>query len=161
MPSFDIVCEIDMQEVSNAFNQTVKEITTRYDFKNSKASIELHDGVFTIIGDDEHKVETVAEILRGKMVRRKLDPKALEYGTMQDASGGLKRQVVTIKQGVDKELAKRIVKMIKQEKMKVQAAIQGDQVRVTGKKRDDLQAVISMVRAMECDRPLQCTNFRD
>ncbi len=161
MPSFDIVCEIDMQEVSNAFNQTVKEITTRYDFKNSKASIELNDGVFTIIGDDEHKVETVAEILRGKMVRRKLDPKALEYGTMQDASGGLKRQVVTIKQGVDKELAKRIVKMIKQEKMKVQAAIQGDQVRVTGKKRDDLQAVISMVRAMECDRPLTCTNFRD
>ncbi len=114
MPSFDIVCEIDMQEVQNACNQTQKEITTRYDFKHSKSSIELSDGAFTIIGDDEHKVETVAEILRGKMVRRKLDPKSLEYGAMQDASGGLKRQVVTIKQGVDKELAKKIVKRIKQ-----------------------------------------------
>jgi len=161
MPSFDIVCETDMQEVSNAFNQTHKEITTRYDFKNSKSTIELNDAVFTIVGDDEHKVETVAEILRGKMVRRKLEPKTLEYGTMQDASGGLKRQVVTIKQGIDKELAKRIVKLVKQEKMKVQAAIQGEQVRITGKKRDDLQAVITMVRAMECDRPLQCINFRD
>jgi len=161
MPSFDIVCEIDMQEVNNAFNQTNKEITTRYDFKNSKSSIALNDGVFTIIGDDEHKVETVAEILRGKMVRRKLEPKALEYGSLEDASGGLKRQVVIIKQGVDKELAKRIVKQIKQEKMKVQAAIQGEQVRVTGKKRDDLQAVIAMVRGMNCDRPLQCINFRD
>ncbi|MDQ6965018.1 MAG: YajQ family cyclic di-GMP-binding protein [Mariprofundales bacterium] len=161
MPSFDIVCETDMQEVSNACNQTHKEITTRYDFKNSSASITLNDGIFTIIGDDEHKVESVTEILRGKMVRRKLDPKLLEYGALEDASGGLKRQIITIKQGVERELAKRIVKQVKQEKMRVQAAIQGDQVRISGKKRDDLQAVIAMIRTMECDRPLQCINFRD
>jgi len=161
MPSFDIVCEIDMQEMDNAVNQVKKEITTRYDFKHSKASIELADGVIKLIGDDVNNLNTVCEILRAKMVRRKLDAKSLEYGDSESASGDTKRQVLTIKQGIDKELAKKIVKLIKQEKMKVQAAIQGEQVRVTGKKRDDLQAAMALVRQMEADRPLHFTNFRD
>ncbi|MDQ6950994.1 MAG: YajQ family cyclic di-GMP-binding protein [Mariprofundales bacterium] len=161
MPSFDIVCEIDLQEMRNAVNQVQKEITTRFDFKHSQSSIELADGSVTIVGDDDHKVNTVAEILRGKMVRRKLDANSLEYGSMEDASGGLKRQAITIKQGVSQELAKKIVKHIKQEKMKVQPSIQGDQVRITGKKRDDLQNAIALVRGMDNDRPLQFINFRD
>lgn len=161
MPSFDIVSETDMQEMSNAVNQVVKEITTRYDFKHSKASIELGEHAITVVGDDINKLNTVTEILRAKLVRRNLEPSCLEYGDPQDASGGTKRQQITIKQGVSTELAKKIVKRIKDEKMKVQAAIQGDQVRVTGKKRDDLQAAMALVRGMDADRPLNFTNFRD
>lgn len=161
MPSFDIVCEIDLQEMDNAVNQVKKEITTRYDFKYSKASIELADGAVKLAGDDVNNINTVTEILRAKMVRRKLDPKSLEYGDMENASGDTKRQTVTIKQGVSQDLAKQIVKHIKQEKMKVQAAIQGDQVRVTGKKRDDLQEAMALIRGMDTDRPLSFTNFRD
>jgi len=161
MPSFDVVCETDMQEMDNAVNQVRKEITTRYDFKGSKASIELADGVITVVGDDDYKVNTITEILRSKLVRRKLDPKCLDYGTMEDASGGTKRQLITIRQGISKELAKSIVKQIKQEKLRVQASIQGEQVRVTGKKRDDLQAVMALIRGMDADRPLTFTNFRD
>lgn len=161
MPSFDIVCEVNEQEMDNAVNQVKKEIKTRYDFKHSQASIELDDGKITLVGDDANNLNTVAEILRTKMVRRKLEVNALEYGDIQAASGDTRRQVITVKQGVDKETAKKIVKQIKQEKMKVQASIQGDQVRVTGKKRDDLQAVMSLVRGMDIDRPLSFTNFRD
>ncbi len=161
MPSFDIVCDCDMQEMDNAVNQVRKEISTRYDFKHSKASIALEGGVIKLTGDDANNLNTVCEILRAKMVRRKLEPKSLEYGEPEHASGDTKRQTLTIKQGVDKELAKKIVKRIKQEKIKVQAAIQGEQVRVTGKKRDDLQAAMALVRAMDADRPLHFTNFRD
>jgi len=114
-----------------------------------------------VVGDDINKLNTVTEILRAKLVRRKLEPSCLEYNDPEDASGGCKRQQILIKQGVSTELAKAIVKNIKQEKMKVQASIQGDQVRVTGKKRDDLQAVMALVRGMDSDRPLSFTNFRD
>jgi len=161
MPSFDVVCEVDVQEMDNAVNQVKKELTTRYDFKHSKASIELKDGKITLVGDDANNLNTVAEILRAKMVRRKLEVNALEYGGIEAASGDTRRQVITVKQGVDQESAKKIVKRIKDEKMKVQAAIQGDQVRITGKKRDDLQAAMSLVRGMDVDRPLSFTNFRD
>jgi len=161
MPSFDIVCEVNEQEMDNAVNQVKKEITTRYDFKHSKASIALDDGKVTLVGDDVNNLNTVAEILRAKMVRRNLDVKSLEYGDIEHASGDTRRQVVTIKQGVDKDTAKKIVKRIKDEKMKVQAAIQGDQVRVTGKKRDDLQDAMALVRGLDADRPLSFTNFRD
>ncbi len=161
MPSFDIVCEIDLQEMDNAVNQVKKEITTRYDFKNSKASIVLEDGVVKLTGDNVNNLNTVAELLRAKMVRRKLVPTSLEYGDVENATGDTKRQSISIKQGVDQELAKKIVKLIKQEKMKVQAAIQGDQVRITGKKRDDLQEAMALVRTMDADRPLNFTNFRD
>ncbi len=161
MPSFDIVSETDMQEMSNAVNQVIKEITTRYDFNGSKASIELGDNSIAVVGDDLNKLNTVTEILRAKLVRRKLEPSCLEYDESEDASGGCKRQTIQIKQGVSTELAKKIVKEIKQEKMKVQASIQGDQVRVNGKKRDELQAVMALVKAMDTDRPLSFTNFRD
>jgi uncharacterized protein YajQ (UPF0234 family) len=161
MPSFDIVSETDMQEMSNAVNQAIKEITTRYDFKGSKASIELADNSITVIGDDINKLNTVTEILRAKLVRRKLEPSCLEYTEPEDASGDCKRQIIQIKQGVSTELAKKIVKEIKMKKMKVQASIQSDQVRVNGKKRDDLQAVMALVRSMDADRPLSFTNFRD
>jgi len=161
MPSFDIVSETDMQEMSNAVNQVIKEITTRFDFKGSRSSIELRDAGITAVGDDVNKLNTVTEILRAKLVRRKLDPSCLEYGEPEDASGGCKRQQIAIKQGVSSELAKQIVQSIKQQKMKVQASIQGDHVRVTGKKRDDLQRVMAVVRSMDADRPLSFTNFRD
>jgi len=161
MPSFDIVCEVNEQEMDNAVNQVKKEITTRYDFKHSQASIELKDGKVTLVGDDVNNLNTVAEILRAKMVRRKIEVNALEYGDIEAASGDTRRQLITVKQGVDKDSAKKIVKRIKDEKMKVQASIQGEQVRVTGKKRDDLQAVMTLVRGMDVDRPLNFTNFRD
>jgi len=161
MPSFDIVCEVNEQEMDNAVNQVKKEITTRYDFKHSKASIELQDGKITLVGDDVNNLNTVAEILRAKMVRRKLEVNALDYGDIEAASGDTRRQVITVKQGIDKDSAKKIVKHIKDEKMKVQASIQGEQVRVMGKKRDDLQAVMNLVRGMDVDRPLSFTNFRD
>ncbi len=161
MPSFDIVSEIDMQEMDNALNQVKKEITTRYDFKGSNASIELTDGNITVMGDSEARVNTITEILRAKMVKRKLDAKCLDYGDIENASGSNKRQQISIKEGVSTELAKKIVKLIKTEKLKVQAAIQGDQVRVTGKKRDDLQEVMSLMRGMDADRPLMFNNFRD
>jgi len=161
MPSFDVVCETDMQEMDNAVNQTHKEITTRYDFKGGNSSIALNDEGITIIGDDDYKLNTVTEILRAKLVRRNLDSKCLEYGEAEDASGGTKRQLITIKQGISQELAKTIVKAIKQEKMKVQAAIQGDQVRISGKKRDDLQAVMTLIKGIDTDRPLKFVNFRD
>lgn len=161
MPSFDIVCEVNEQEMDNAVNQVKKEITTRYDFKHSQASIELKDGQVTLVGDDVNNLNTVAEILRAKMVRRKLEVSALDYGDIEAASGDTRRQLITVKQGVDKDSAKKIVKRIKDEKMKVQASIQGEQVRVTGKKRDDLQAVMTLVRGMDVDRPLSFTNFRD
>ncbi|MDQ6992960.1 MAG: YajQ family cyclic di-GMP-binding protein [Mariprofundus sp.] len=161
MPSLDIVSETDMQEMTNAVNQVHKEITTRFDFKDSKASIELGSDAITVVGDDINKLNTVTEILRAKLVRRKLEPSCLDYGTVENASGDCKRQLIQIKQGVSTELAKSIVKLIKLEKMKVQASIQGDQVRITGKKRDDLQAVMALVRNIDSDRPLSFTNFRD
>ena len=161
MPSFDIVSETDMQEMTNAVNQVIKEITSRFDFKGSKSSIELAEHTITVVGDDINKLNTVTEILRAKLVRRNLEPSCLEYDEPEDASGGTKRQKIIIKQGVSTELGKKIVKKIKDEKMKVQASIQGDQVRVTGKKRDDLQAVMALVRGMDTDRPLSFTNFRD
>lgn len=161
MPSFDIISEIDMQEMDNAVNQVKKEILTRFDFKGSNASIELDDKGVLVAGDSDNRINTITEILRAKMVKRNLDAKCLEYEDMEGASGGNKRQQITIKQGVSPELAKKIVKLIKDEKMKVQASIQGDQVRVTGKKRDDLQGVMSLMRGMNADRPLMFTNFRD
>lgn len=161
MPSFDIVSEVDLQEADNAVNQARKEITTRYDFKGSKSSLERDEAVVTVISDDEYKMEQVIDVLKGKFVKRKIDPKVLDFSAVEPASGGLVRQTVTIRQGVSTELAKKIVKLIKNSKIKVQAAIQGEQVRVTGKKRDDLQKVIALVKEAGLDMPLQYINFRD
>ncbi|MBF0447177.1 MAG: YajQ family cyclic di-GMP-binding protein [Magnetococcales bacterium] len=161
MPSFDIVSEVDMQEADNAVNQAIKEITTRYDFKGSKSSVEREEAVITVISDDEYKMEQVMEVLKGKLFKRKIDPAVLDYSSLEPASGGLVRQKVTIRQGVDKDLAKKIIKIIKDSKAKVQASIQGEQVRVTGKKRDDLQQVIALMKESNLEMPLQFNNFRD
>ncbi len=161
MPSFDIVSEVDLAEADNAVQNVTREISTRYDFKGSKSTIEMKDGVITIFADDDMKLRQMHEILQGNMQKRGIEPGSLDYQKEEPAAGQSVRQQVMLKQGIDKELAKKIVKAIKGEKFKVQAAIQGDELRVTGKKRDDLQAVISFVKAMKIDQPLQYKNFRD
>ncbi len=161
MPSFDIVSEVDLQEVDNAVNQTVKETGSRYDFKGSKSRVERDGALITLVADDDYKMEQVMEILKTKMVRRKIDARSLSPGAVEPAANAMVRQVITVRQGVETELAKKIVKMIKSSKIKVQGSIQGDRVRVTGKKRDDLQAVIAEVKAAKYDLPLQLINFRD
>jgi uncharacterized protein YajQ (UPF0234 family) len=159
-PSFDIVSEIDMQEMDNAVNQAVKEMTGRFDFKNSKSSIELGEKDLTLASDDEFKLKSVIDILETKMIKRGISLKSLDFGKVEPASGGTVRQVAKLKQGLDQDSAKKIVKLIKDSKIKVQASIQGDQVRVTGKSRDDLQAVIQLLRNSDLTVDLQFTNYR-
>ena len=161
MPSFDIVSETDLQEVDNAVNSVRREVEQRYDFKGSKCSIERKDAEITIHADDEYKRDQIEQMLKGHVTRRKLDAKALDFGKAEPASGNTLRQVVKVKQGVDQDTAKKIVKEIKGTKMKVQAAIQGDSVRISGKKRDDLQEVIAFVKDIKVELPLQYINFRD
>jgi len=163
MPSFDVVCETDIQELRNAVDQARKEISTRYDFKGSRASLELDSdgGGITAIGDDDSKLKTVLEILRAKMARRNIDTKCLDYGKVEHASGGLRRRRIEIKQGIDRESAKKIVGTVKREKWKIQIAIQGDRIRVSGKKRDTLQEAIRLIGNLDLDRPVKFTNFRD
>ena len=161
MPSFDIVSETDMQEVDNALNSVSREIVQRYDFKGSKCDVTRDKQEITILADDDYKLTAVQDLIKVHMTRRKVDPSALDFKTPEKASGNALRQKVLIKQGVDTETAKTITKEIKNSKMKVQASIQGDTVRVTGKKRDDLQEAITLVRGMSVDLPLQFINFRD
>ncbi len=161
MPSFDIVSKTDLAEVDNALDGVRREIGTRFDFKGSKCTLERKDAAITIIADDEMKLRQVQELVRGYFARRKLDPKALEFADSERASGNTVRQVVTVKQGIDRELGKSIVKALKDSKLKVQPAIQGDELRITGKKRDDLQEAITLIRGLEVDRPVQFVNFRD
>jgi len=161
MPSFDIVSKTDLAEVDNALDGVRREIGTRFDFKGSKSTMERKDAAITIIADDEMKLRQVQELVRGYFVRRKLDHKALDFADSERASGNTVRQIVTVKQGIDRELAKTVVKAVKDSKLKVQAAIQGDELRITGKNRDDLQAVIALVRGLDVDRPVQFVNFRD
>ena len=159
--SFDIVSKVDKQEVSNALNQAAKEISQRYDFKGSRCSIERKENELTLLADDDLKMKQMHELLVVHFTRRKLDPGALDYGKAEKAAGDSVRQVITVKQGIDKDLAKKITKAIKDSKMKVQASIQGDELRVTGKKIDDLQAAIAMVKGLKIEQPLQYINFRD
>jgi uncharacterized protein YajQ (UPF0234 family) len=160
MPSFDVVSEIDLQEVRNAVDQANREIGTRFDFKGVKASFELAEGKILMLGEQEFHLQQMMDILRQKLVKRQIDLACLDPGqpltTLSSA-----RQEITLKQGVDSETAKAMVKAIKASKVKVQAQIQGDQLRVTGKKRDDLQEVISLLRDGDWGLPLQFTNFRD
>lgn len=161
MPSFDIVSKVDEQEVDNAVNQAKKELGQRYDFKGSKSEIQWEGkGEITVIGDDDYKLQAVIDILQTKFVARKISLKALDYEKVEDASGGLLRQVIKIKQGIEQDKGKDIVKRIKGTKMKVQASIQGDQLRVTGKKIDDLQEVISFLKGEDLDVELQFENMR-
>jgi hypothetical protein len=161
MPSFDIVSKVDWHEIDNALNQAVKEIIQRYDFKDSNTTIVLKDEAFAIESSDEYKVGAAYEVLQGKLAKRKVPLGALKPGTVEPASGGRARQSIAVRSGVDTEVAREIVKAIKQAKLKVQGAIQGDTVRVSGKKRDDLQSVIELCKGRDFGQPLQFENFRD
>lgn len=161
MPSFDIVSKTDMSEIKNAVDGAVREMGSRYDFKGSKSTLELKDKDIVINADDDLKLKQVQELLRGYVTRRKLDVACLDFQKVEKAAGASVRQTVKIKQGVPQEEAKKITKALKDSKMKVQASIQGDEVRVSGKKRDDLQDAIALVKTLNTDRPLQFVNFRD
>jgi len=160
--TFDIVSNVDMAEVRNAVNQAVAEIRQRYDFKGSKAEINLDakKSTITLLGDSEPQLKTIIDILQSKLIRRNVPIKAMRYGNPEHGAGGMARQVITLQQGIPTEKAKDIVKLIKGMKLKVQASIQENQVRVTGKKRDDLQAVISMLKDKEFDFDMQFVNYR-
>ncbi len=160
MPSFDIVSEVDMPEVNNALDQSRREVATRFDFKGVDASFELKEKEITLTADSEFQLEQMLDILKGKMVKRNVDAKSLEIGELQK-SGKQVFQVLTIQQGLEADMSRKIVKLIKDSKSKVQTAIQGEKLRVTGKKRDDLQEVIAMLREAKLDVPVQFNNFRD
>jgi hypothetical protein len=161
MPSFDIVSRTELPEVDNAIQGAMREIGTRFDFKGSQCSIERTDETILIKADDELKLRQVQELLRGYLARRKVEIGAFEFQKVEAATGNSVRQTVLIKQGVERELAQKIVKAVKGAKLKAQIAIQGSEVRVSGKKRDDLQAVIALIKKQENEQPLQYVNFRD
>ena len=161
MPSFDIVSKTDMTSVDNALQGVIKEMQVRYDFKGSKSEISKPDENILIIADDELKRRQVEELLLTHLTRKGVDTGALEFGKTEQAGGNTVRQTVTVKQGVQRDIAQKIVKAIKQSKLKTQASIQGDEVRVSGKKRDDLQATMTMIKALDIELPLQFENFRD
>lgn len=160
MPSFDVVSEVDMHELRNAVDQANREISNRFDFKGSDARVEQNENQLTLHAASDFQIDQVNEILNRSLAKRGIDIQCLEKGAVEVANMRAKQQI-TVRQGIDKELAKKLVKIIKDEKLKVQAAIQGDQVRVTGKKRDDLQEVIALLRKGEFGLPLQFQNFRD
>ena len=161
MPSFDIVSEVDKQEVRNAVEQTNREVGNRFDFKGSDARVEQAEYVLTVFADTEFQLEQVQDILSQKLSKRGVDVKCLDVGTVEKISGNKVKRPVTVKTGVETDLAKKIVKLIKDSKLKVQASIQGETVRVSGAKRDTLQEAIALVKKSITDFPLQFQNFRD
>ena len=161
MPSFDIVSRIDLAEVDNALAGMTREIGTRFDFKGSKCTIDRQEGMLALLADDELKLKQMHELLKVHLTRRKVDHTALEYRPPEKASSNRMRQTIVLRQGVDADLARQLIREMKDSKLKVQVSIQGDEVRVTGKKRDDLQAAIAVVRDLQTDRPLQYLNFRE
>jgi hypothetical protein len=161
VPSFDIVSEVDKQEVRNAVDQVNKEVSTRFDFKGSDARVEQADYVLTVYADTEFQLDQVQDILAQKLAKRGVDVMCLELGSVEKVSGNKVKRSVTVKTGVETELAKKIVRCIKDSKLKVQASIQGDSVRVSGAKRDVLQETIALVKKTITDFPLQFQNFRD
>ena len=161
MPSFDIVSKVDMQEVDNAVTQAAKEISQRYDFKGSKSSITPEKDSVKVMADDDYKLKAVIDVLQSKFMKRGISIKALQYGKVEQASGGMVRQIITVQQGISKEKAKDITTAIKESKLKVQAQIQDDQVRVIGKNRDDLQDAIQLLKGKDLDVEMQFTNFRE
>jgi uncharacterized protein YajQ (UPF0234 family) len=158
--SFDIVSRIDRQELDNALNQTRKEIENRFDFKHSKTSIEADEKKITLVSDDELKMRNVVDVLRSKAVKRGVDVKALEFGEVEPAAGSTVRQIVGLRSGIPKDKSKVLLEKIKALKLKVNAQYQDDQIRVSGKNKDDLQKVIAALRALEFDLPLQFVNYR-
>ena len=161
MPSFDTVCEADFVEVKNAVENAAKEIGTRFDFKGTSAAVELKDKEITMYGDAEFQLTQVEDLLRNKLTKRNVDVRFLDVGKVEKMGGDKVKQVVKVKSGIAGDDAKKIQKLIKESKLKVQAAIQGDSVRVTGAKRDDLQAVMALLRKDMADLPLSFDNFRD
>ncbi|MFC6331095.1 YajQ family cyclic di-GMP-binding protein [Paenibacillus septentrionalis] len=158
--SFDIVSKVDLQELSNAVVQAEREIATRFDFKGSKTQITLDKDELTIVSDDDYKLNSVIDILLGKMVKRNVPTKNLDYGKIEGASGGTVRQKIKIRQGIEQDISKKINTIIKDSKLKVKSQIQGDQLRVTGKSKDDLQAIMHLLRNAKLELDLQFTNFR-
>ncbi|HLJ62974.1 MAG TPA: YajQ family cyclic di-GMP-binding protein [Stellaceae bacterium] len=161
MPSFDIVSRLDLAEVENAVAGITREIATRFDFKGSQSSLRLEEGVLVILADDELKLKQMHELVRVHMTRRKVDPGALDFKPPEKAAGNTLRQTVALRQGIDQTLAKRLVRELKDSKLKVQTTIQGEELRVTGKSRDELQAAIALLRGLKIEQPLQYLNFRD
>jgi cyclic-di-GMP-binding protein len=161
MPSFDIVSQVDAQEVKNALEQANKEIQNRFDFKGSDARIEQNEMALTVFADDEFKLAQVLDVLRLRMAKRSIDVRCLELGAVEKAAGDKAKRLVTVKVGIAQDKAKQIQKLIKDAKLKVQASIQGDLVRVSGAKKDELQAAIQRVRQAVTDQPLQFINFRE
>ncbi len=159
--SFDVVSKTDMQEVANAIQQAQKELAQRFDFKGSKSSIELGADEIVLTSDDEGKLRSVKDIVETRLVRRKVSLKALDYASVEPAAGGTVRQRAKIVQGIESEKAKAVVRTLKDSKIKVQASIQSDQVRVTGRSKDDLQKAIALLRENDFGIPLQFTNYRD
>ncbi|MEJ2687246.1 MAG: YajQ family cyclic di-GMP-binding protein [Gammaproteobacteria bacterium] len=160
MPTFDVVSEVDRHEVSNAVDQTNREVGTRFDFKGSSAGSEVTEDIITVRGDNEFQVDQVRDILYKKIAKRGVDVAALKEDKTE-VSGSQARQRITVRQGIDADTAKKIVRLVKDSKLKVQASIQGEKVRISGKKRDDLQDAIALLRKAELDLPLQYENFRD
>jgi uncharacterized protein YajQ (UPF0234 family) len=161
MPSFDTVCEPNLVEVKNAVDNTAKEIATRFDFKGTPAAIELKDKEITLIGNAEFQLTQIDDILRNKLTKRSVDVRFLDTGDVQKMGGDKVKQVIKVRNGIETEVSKKIQRMIKDSKLKVQAAIQGDSVRVTGAKRDDLQAAMALIKKDITDVPLSFNNFRD
>ncbi len=161
MPSFDTVCEANLVEVKNAVENTAKEIGTRFDFKGTAAAIELKEKDITLIGDADFQLSQIEDILQNKLTKRSVDVRFLDKGDVQKIGGDKVKQVIKVRNGIEPEVSKKIQRMIKDSKLKVQAAIQGDAVRVTGAKRDDLQAAMALIKKDIPDIPLSFNNFRD
>ena len=160
MPSFDIVSEVNTHELTNSIDQANREITNRFDFKGTDSRVELAENIITLIAPAEFQIKQIEDILTNKMSKRGIDINCLERGDISE-SNNQARLVLTVRQGIDKETAKKLIKLIKESKLKIQSAIQGEQVRVTGKKRDDLQEAIRLLKNSKLDLPLQFVNFRD
>ena len=161
MPSFDAVCEAELVDVKNGVENTAKEIATRFDFKGTSASIEIKDKEITLIGDAEFQLTQIEDVLRNKLTKRNVDVRFLDAGDVQKMGGDKVKQVIKVRNGIESDLGKKIQRLIKDSKPKVQAAIQGDSVRVTGAKRDDLQAAMALLRKEISDVPISFNNFRD
>ena len=161
MPSFDVVSEINQPELSNAINQANKELTTRFDFKGTDARVEQADQQLTVYAANDFQVKQAVDVLCNKLSKRGVDLACLDYQDIEEVGGGSARQVIKLQQGINSDLGRKLVKQIKDKKLKVQAAIQGEQLRITGKKRDDLQTVIAFLKETDAGIPLQFNNFRD
>lgn len=161
MPSFDVVSEVDRSEIANAVQNVSREITTRYDFKGSKSTVEAVDEGIKVFADDDLKLKQMHELIRGHLHKRGIEPGQLDYQKVEPAAGASVRQLIAVKEGIDRDMSRQIVKAVKGSKMKVQVAIQGDELRVSGKKRDDLQAAIQFIKDIRLEQPVQFKNFRD